>query len=299
MRKLYVCSRPLIDSDNTKHRHLLGILSQHNGKYQFRYILDDDASSGLLLSMFPDKNKIYDDKDTHLLLDDYLPSENDTAFMREILRKTGLSHYDEWEWLKTFDSADDNAETRLYETLPDDVIIHGNIDCFVNGENTNDDMTDDDMLDTDDGEDNSNQTIGHVDLSKNDDDELSTDFEALEDLDDENINELLDEDMFVFDDDAEHNTNEPSETEIIDGLPEEQSEPLVVDEVNSIATQPDKKTKNIIVTKTITHRVKRSNDPSDFISPPPADPSDIIQQRLEQNIIQRQKELAKKLETSE
>lgn len=126
MRKMYVCSRPIKDADGNCYRHLLGILSQDENKnYQFEYALGDEQNNNnLLLPFFPDANKIYNDHDTRLLLDEYLPSENDTPFINQIVKQAGLKKYDEWEWLRTFEPVDENSETILYETLPDNVIVH-------------------------------------------------------------------------------------------------------------------------------------------------------------------------------
>lgn len=126
MRKMYVCSRPIKEADGNCYRHLLGILSQDENKnYQFEYALGDEQNNNnLLLPFFPDANKIYNDHDTRLLLDEYLPSENDTPFINQIVKQAGLKKYDEWEWLRTFEPVDENSETILYETLPDNVIVH-------------------------------------------------------------------------------------------------------------------------------------------------------------------------------
>lgn len=287
MRKLYVCSRPLICADNTFHRHLLGILCQkNNGKYIFQYMLDDEASTSLLLPIFPDKNKIYDDHDTRLLLDDYLPSENDTAFMKEILRKIGLKEYNEWEWLKAFESADENAETKLYETLPDDVILHCDIEKFSENDTINDSEEFED--------DNQNEEI--------------PDGNILEHTD---IPDELDNDMYLFDDDLtidfDNDLNndpepdapsellfEPNE-DVHDEIIDDKPEPKPV----SLAKKPIEPTNPTItvITKTVTKRVKKTD--SDFIAPPPDDPSDVIQQRLEQNIKQRQQALNEQIKTSD
>lgn len=143
MKHLFVCSRPVMGSDKQLHRHLLGILYQdENGQFKFEYRLDNSSDSDLLLPIFPDKNKIYNDRDTRLLLDDYLPSENDTAFIQYILDKANMSEYNEWDWLKAFDS-DDDSETRLYETLPPDVVCHGDLsDIIISDENDENDADD-------------------------------------------------------------------------------------------------------------------------------------------------------------
>ena len=143
MKKMFVCTKPIVEPNGELQQHLLGILSQNEkGEYSFQYKLGPN-DNGLLLPIFPDKDKIYSDHDTHLLLDDYLPSENDTSFMKEILKKSGMKEYDEWEWLRTFESIDENTSTRLYETLPDNVIVHVDLnDCSNEVETENNEESD-------------------------------------------------------------------------------------------------------------------------------------------------------------
>lgn len=130
MRQLYVCSAPKPDTNGEMHRHLIGILSQSDdGKYQFEYKLDDSPENmSLKLAIFPDLNRVYNNLETRLLLEDYLPSENDTAYIRQILRDSGQSEYDEWQWLLTFESDDPETSTVLYEELPDDIVLHCDLD---------------------------------------------------------------------------------------------------------------------------------------------------------------------------
>ena len=150
MKKMFVCTKPIVEPNGELQQHLLGILSQNEkGEYSFQYKLGPN-DNGLLLPIFPDKDKIYSDHDTHLLLDDYLPSENDTSFMKEILKKSGMKEYDEWEWLRTFESIDENTSTRLYETLPDNVIVHVDLnDCSNEDFNESNETTDSNDFDLD------------------------------------------------------------------------------------------------------------------------------------------------------
>lgn len=286
MKKMFVCSRPLIESDNTCHRHLLGILYQDdNGKYQFRYTLGNENNNRLLLSIFPDKDKIYGDRDTRLLLDDYLPSENDTIFMKEILNKMGMKEYDEWEWLKAFESTDENAETKLYETLPNDIIIHEDInnrdDLIEENTDEYETETDDDELMADDYDDEclpDGDILTHTEIPDTFDDEIENEFDELSDA-------------FVFDDEIK----ETNDTVSINDFAEPNT---IGDTIPETFTEISKKQEAAtikIITKKITRRVKKSDDPNDFILPPPEDPYETIQQRLENNIKQRQEALNKKL----
>lgn len=264
MKHLFVCSRPIIDSKNEYHRHLLGILLQDdNGKYSFEYKLTDSVDTDyLLLPIFPIKNKIYGDRDTHLLLDDYLPSENDTNFIKTILKQSNLSEYDEWEWLKAFDTADDNSETILYETLPSDVICHADISEYTN---SNTDESDEFIeYENDDYENDEDEIINEI--AANDEmDETDNKF------DDNEFDDLFDD---IFSPDSD----------IADDLFDDDFDDyeMADNDVNKIESEPEKKQPVRIVTKTITCRVKRSNDLDDFIFPPPINPIDIIQQRIEQ-----------------
>lgn len=280
MRQLYVCSRPILSSDGKAHRHLIGILSQNDdGEYQFEYKLDDSViCNSLILSIFPNVDKVYNDAETRILLEDYFPSENDTVFMRDILKKSGFKHYDEWEWLKTFESDDTDSETVLYETLPEDVICH--IPEITEGDIEND-VTDSENWDT-----KSDDLIEkYEDFEFPDFDENkpeNTEDEELDDLDDLNLDELFGPDNSMFDDD------EPS---------------VIQNAVNLEKTQPDnrqeskpksQKTVTTIV-KTTVYKRKKTNSVADFIEPPPESPMDILQQRLIENQKKRQEELAKKL----
>lgn len=272
VKYLFVCSRLIADSNDTYHRHLLGILSQDdNGKYSFEYKLGDDENTDhLLLPIFPLKNKIYDDRDTHLLLDDYLPSENDTVFIKTILARNEMSEYDEWEWLKAFDTADDNADTILYETLPNDIICHEDISEYINDstdadtyddddeyENADIDDTDDEIEDIDDDLFVDSEEITSVNFGDDDSDDLADDiFESESDTFDDMLDDLFDDD---FDDYEITNDEENAQT------------------VETPAKQPVR-----IVTKTITKRIKKPNDLTDFIMPPPVNPIDIVQQRMKQ-----------------
>lgn len=275
MRQLYVCSRPILSSDGNAHRHLIGILSQNDdGEYQFEYKLDDSViCDSLILSIFPNVDKVYNDAETRILLEDYFPSENDTVFMRDILKKSGFKHYDEWEWLKTFESDDTDSETILYETLPEDVICHIPI---IAEEDI--DVTDDESQDTK----SDDLTEDYEDFEFPDFDESKPENEEIDDLDDLDLDELFGPDNSLFDED---------ETSIIQNavnLEKPQTE-------NKQKCKPKSQKTMTTIVKTTIYKRKKTNSVADFIEPPPESPIDILQQRLIENQKKRQEELAKKL----
>ena len=285
MNQLYVCSRPIRSEDGSEHRHLIGILSQlDNGEYRFEYKLDIDSAicENLILPIFPNPLRTYNDAETRVLLDDYFPSENDTAFMREILKKSGLDHYDEWEWLKTFESTDSDSETILCETLPDGTIRHDGV-IEDSGKETDDDMSDIDVLDENTDSDASEcEDISEFDNSISDDiDDIISSLDSCVPFGDDgndNDDELLviPENMFDGLDETLSNAVNLSVTEKANKKPKPQ---------NTITT---------VIVKT-THKRKKSNSIEDFIDPAPESPMELLQQRLAANQKKRQEELAIKL----
>lgn len=274
MRQLYVCSKPFLGEDNTLHRHLLGILSQNdNGEYQFEYKLGtDNKTNRLLLPIFPKKDKIYKNNDARLLLDDYLPSEHDTAFMREIMKRAEMTRYDEWEWLKTFEQDDENAETKLYETLPDNVICHESLntdsnntaDCNIHEPN---ETIIDDLFGNDDDYD-IDETMLYS--SETDDTDEQDDLLA---LDDEDLPDFFENSI---DDDSISAFNN-------------------IENIVSKSENTDAKQKKTVI-RTITRTVKRTvKKDYDFIAPPPKNPHDDIMRRLAETQKQRKLKLAEQI----
>lgn len=292
MQRLYVCSRPLLGKDGELHQHLIGMLKKlDNGDYQFEYRLDDSIESNrLILPIFPDRHKIYNDAETRVLLDDYLPSENDTAFITEILKKSGLDHYDEWTWLLTFDSDDANTETFLYETLPEEIIRHDN--------GVIDDI-DDDFLDETD---NSN-------CEKDNFEEINESFDETDDI-------LSEKDSFIdeliFAEFAGFNENgddvELPDDDFSDVLGDNNtldSKTIIPDDTHiiqsaSLIKELTPKPKNTVKTVTVqtTYKRKKRYDVEDFIEPPPESPIEKLQQRLLENQRLRQEKLAEQLKNS-
>lgn len=289
MQQLYVCSRPLLGKNGEMQQHLIGMLSKlDNGEFQFEYKLDDSIESNrLLLSIFPDKHKIYNDTETRILLDDYLPSENDTAFITEILKKSGLKQYDEWTWLLTFDSDDVNTETFLYEELPPDVIRH--------------DITDNTSDDTEFFNEDDNENADSVCTNETNFDDILFDEDFMDDLpfDDikaknsdtetDDLEPEFPEDNFE-DVTASHNTqpviNLPNNSDIIKS--------------GEFIEKLDPKPRNTvkIVTIKTTRKRRTQTDIDDFIEPPPESPIDKIQQRLIENQKLRQERLAEQLKAN-
>ena len=287
MRKMYVCSRPIKNTDGEYRRHLLGILTQNDNKtYQFEYKLGDDCdNTNLLLPFFPDANKIYDDHDTRLLLDDYLPSENDTPFIAQIIQQAGLKKYDEWEWLCAFEPIDENSETKLYETLPEDIIIH---DAAVLA---NTPLIDNDILDELDDE------WDEYTVSENEFDDEQDDFEPeniFEDYVDNEINNDatdIDTDM-PFDDIKTDDIVTDEQTETFDFDDITMSDPIVEP---SNAAIPSVTPSVIRVKKTTV--VRTIKVPQDAKAPimTADDAVALVQKRLEQNIKERRENLKQTL----
>ena len=281
---------------------MLGILTQNDDKsFQFEYKLGSESDNvNLLLSIFPDGNKIYDDQDARLLLDDYLPSETNTAFVRQILKQAGINRYDEWEWLKAFEPVDENAETRLFEILPENVIVHDETIREEITKRTNAVVTDDehdisaDAVDVD----SSDDTMETVDNTSSaelipSDDEFD-DCHDPDDLFDDYYDDLND----LFDG---YDNSVPVEQTTSD------ENDFVFDDVeiqNDSSLTPSKKPDNIDKTAPVV-RLKKTTvvkkvavtESRDFALPPLTDPCDLIQERLKQNIASRKEKLRDAMST--
>ena len=284
MKQLYVCSRSIVGEDGTRHRHLLGILSQNDDKrFSFEYRLGKECSnSSLLLPIFPDGEKKYSDHDVRLLLDDYLPSENDTAFIRQILKQTKMQKYDEWAWITAFESSDDNSETKLYETLPDDIIIHDDeikrllkiqdeslTDICIAENKPSYDKTDEISEQHEPVYEQTNETITSDTIF----DAKATD-DLLTDIEDETQIDF----NYLFDNyDVDMRQNETNDDEFVfDDTIIQSRQPNKPSEINN---KPSIKIKKITTIKKV--KISQTNS---FAIPPLTNPCDIIQQRLEQTI---------------
>lgn len=292
MRQLYVCSRPLLDKDGAMRQHLIGVLSKlDNDEYRFEYKLDNSIeSSRLLLPIFPDINKVYNDAETRVLLDDYLPSENDTAFIAEILKKSGMKQYDEWTWLLTFESDDANAETFLYEELPNDVIRHDikfELDDKKNLSQNSEENADNVCTDEADFDD----TLLDEDFI----DELPFDDIEAESFEKDNADDNFDtefpEDSF---DDVLVNIEDNDSLQTAITLPNNTSSVIKTAKfIEKLDPKPQSTVK--IVTIQTTRKRKKQNDIDDFIEPPPESPFEKMQQRLLENQKLRKERLAEQL----
>lgn len=324
MKHLYVCSSLIPDNNGTLSRHLIGILTlTDQNTYEFRYALDDSPlCTNLMLPIFPDKDKTYDDTETRVLLDDYLPSETDTAFMQNILSKSEMKEYNEWEWLRTFESDDPDSETRLYETLPDNVIRHDHpitLEKDVISTETLDAKQDTDPVPDDidyADEDNYDEIIAYDNADLMDVDEIDNtyDFDIEDPIDnDSNISddtdfdpfsELSDEDFDIIDKiiskSAENTTEnittiQPVQSAPAEPVPEEIISPSQVKE-HKYPQLTSTKHSHKTITITTTHRISKNIIPKgDFIEAPPESPVDLIEQRLRENQKQRQERLQAQL----
>lgn len=297
MRKMYVCSRPIKEADGNYYRHLLGILSQDENKnYQFEYALGNEQdNNSLLLPFFPDANKIYNDHDTRLLLDEYLPSENDTPFINQIIKQAGLKKYDEWEWLRTFEPVDENSETILYETLPDDVIVH---DYSVLGSTASYaeellDMLDDewndisvDELDDDDRLGNVEQDIAYDDSDYDDDYEPEY-FDEPDNMPFDKYETEFEPNDMPFDDIVEPNNDTADSDGDFDIDAITISEPDTISSVNPSSIQIKK--------TTVIRTIKTEQDANTPIMTADAATA-LVQKRLEQNIKERREKLKQTLD---
>ena len=314
MRKMYVCSRPIKGANGESHRHLLGILSQDDNKaYRFEYTLGNEwDNSSLLLPFFPDATRIYGDHDVRLLLDEYLPSENDTPFINQIVKQTGLKKYDEWDWLCAFEPIDENSETILYETLPDDVIVHDNTvfdSANVFAKEMLDELNDDwDDIVASDSDDPDNES-DNFDSNDDFDYDLDDDYEPEDYSDyynyDSSDDATFDSDDMPFD-----------ETMPFDNVIEQSSNELIPDETNSeidfdvnsitinepiiekpVATTQSVNSSVIIKKTTVVRKIKTSQNADEPVRTAD-DAVALVQKRLEQNIKERREKLKQTLNSN-
>lgn len=125
IRHLYVCTAPQTDANGNEIDYLIGILTRINDLYYFEYKIENAPNPAkLMIPMFPDETRLYKGEEARLLLDDFLPSEIDTAFVQEILKANDMTEYDEWTWLTCFDPDDPSVEIRLRETLSKNTVIY-------------------------------------------------------------------------------------------------------------------------------------------------------------------------------
>jgi hypothetical protein len=119
MRQLYLLSKPLKGQ-----HHLIGILSEDNGEYQFEYKLGGKLPYWwLAVEEFPDYNKVYKGKEVDKFIFSFVPKPNDT-YIKGFLKGANLKNYDEWELLKYCGKYMPKYETSLTEKLPEGVYFY-------------------------------------------------------------------------------------------------------------------------------------------------------------------------------
>jgi hypothetical protein len=116
MRKLYLLSKPTFGK-----RHLIGVLSEKNGEYQFEYKLGGKLPEWwLAIKEFPDYGKVYKGEEVMPYIKHTIPSA-DHKMIKKFLEAANLMQYDEWGLLKYCGKYDPRDETSLMEKLPDGV----------------------------------------------------------------------------------------------------------------------------------------------------------------------------------
>jgi hypothetical protein len=124
MRKLYLLSKPMKGV-----QHLIGILSEENGEYQFEYKLGEENQKWWLCEYdyFTDYDKKYVGKEVDNFIFSFVPKPND-FYIKGFLKAANLESYDKWELLKYCGKYIPATEHSLSETLPEGVIIHEQLD---------------------------------------------------------------------------------------------------------------------------------------------------------------------------
>jgi hypothetical protein len=119
MRKLYLLSKPLQGV-----QHLIGILSEENGEYQFEYKLGGKLPAWYLsVEEFPDYNTSYSGKDVDKFIYSIIPNSNDD-YIKGFLKSANLKKYDKWELLKYCGRFDPVTQRCLKEELPEGVRLY-------------------------------------------------------------------------------------------------------------------------------------------------------------------------------
>ena len=293
MEQLYVCSKPIPDENNNMQQHLLGILTKDENDYIFEYKLGEEFPDMLLkLTFFPDINKMYRNDEVRELLDEHLPSENSTEFIKQLLKKANMTKYDEWEWLKTFEPDDYTTETYLYETLSDNIICH-NID-----ENKDEDINDfDDGFIDESTDDTDDFDDGFIDESKDED---------INDFDDGFIDESKDEDINNFDDGFIDESKDEDINDFDDGFIDESKDTIntiktiisnkpvtIISEHTKpiIKTQQQSRPAIVSISVKTKNMQKKSVQPFNSFTEPLPDVISEMQKRLKENQQQREEKL--------
>jgi len=119
IRKLYVLSKAMEGGPR-----LIGILSEHQGEYEFEYKLGGKEREWYLhIWEFPDITKVYRGKDVEKFVKRLVPRK-ESPYIAGFLKDAGLAEYDEWELLKIHGLRNMNEDAFLYENLPNGVITY-------------------------------------------------------------------------------------------------------------------------------------------------------------------------------
>ena len=122
MRKLYVTTVPLFDSDKNLKTHLIGTLSDKDGTYVFEYKLAGQFHERFLkIADFPDAGGVYSGEQVQRFVYKIIPKRT-SNHINLALKSAGLREYNEWALLKHFGPTTQLQNLRLCEVLPEGTI---------------------------------------------------------------------------------------------------------------------------------------------------------------------------------
>jgi hypothetical protein len=123
MRKLYLLSKPLQGV-----QHLIGILSEENGEYQFEYKLGGKLPKWFLsVEEFSEYNKIYSGKEVDNFIFSFVPKPND-PYIKGFLKAANLENYDKWELIRYCGKYNPRTELYIADSLPKEVVTYEQLD---------------------------------------------------------------------------------------------------------------------------------------------------------------------------
>jgi hypothetical protein len=123
MRKLYLLSKPLQGV-----QHLIGILSEENGEYQFEYKLGGKLPKWFLsVEEFSEYNKIYSGKEVDNFIFSFVPKPND-PYIKGFLNAANLDEYDKWELIRYCGKYNPRTELYIADSLPKEVVTYEQLD---------------------------------------------------------------------------------------------------------------------------------------------------------------------------
>jgi hypothetical protein len=129
-RKLYVTTK-VLQIDSHLGPHLIGILSENAGRYQFEYKLGGKLPKRyFLLDEFPDIRKVYTGTEVEKFIFGIIP-ERTHRFVNEFLKAANLKEYDVWGLLQ-YNASMSRFSPReaglLHEQLPEGTVIYENLE---------------------------------------------------------------------------------------------------------------------------------------------------------------------------